>query len=120
MTYLSNMYDTYPYYTEDGINKGKDYKCAKNEYGLLDYKNKRFIIKKHAIKDNTIVKKTYIAFKKNNLAAVICKDIHTGRNYVDNVSANGVHFTGTDKQLSDYVYDLLLKGYNIQDFYECQ
>ena len=114
------MYETYPYYTEDGINKGVNYKCSKNEYGLLDYNKKRFIIKTIPPKDNKIVKKTYIAFKKNDLAAVLCSDIYTGRSYVDNVSAKGIHFVGTDKELSDYTDELLLKGYNIQDYYECE
>ena len=112
------IYDTYPYYTQDGINKGLDYKCASNEYGLLDYKNKRFIIKTIPNLDNNIVKKTIITFKTNTLGAVVTKDISTGKLFVDNCSNSGVVFTGTDKELSNYVDNLYKQGYNIQDFYE--
>ncbi|MAO21667.1 MAG: hypothetical protein CMJ25_13025 [Phycisphaerae bacterium] len=112
------MYETFPYYTQDGINKGSDYECAKNEYGLLDFDNKRFIIKTIPPADDTIVKKTLITFKNNTLGAVVKGDMFTGRSYVDNVYAKGIVFKGTDKELDSYALELMSKGYNIQDFYD--
>jgi len=111
------IYDTYPYYTQDGINKGLDYKCASNEYGLLDYKNKRFIIKTIPKLDDTIIKKTIITFKPNTLGAVVTKDISIGKTFVDNCSKTSDVFIGTEKELADYADKLIKKGYNIQDFY---
>ncbi len=112
------MYDTLPYYTEDGINKGKDYTCTENEYGLLDYTNKRFIIKTIPPPDDKKVKKTLITFKRNDLASIVRKDVYTGRSYVDNISAKGIVFKGTEKELAHYATELMSKGFNIQDFYE--
>jgi hypothetical protein len=116
MIYPFNMFD-YPYYTKDGINKGLDYKCKPNEVGTLDSANKRFIITTIPPADDTIVKKTLITFKGNYRGADTYIDYATGRSYVDNCKANGVVFTGTDKELSAYADKLINDGYNIQDFY---
>jgi len=111
------MYNTLPYYTQDGVNKGTQYECAKNEYRLLDFDNKRFIIKTIPPANDTIVKKTLITFKRNTLGASIKFDMFTNCSYVDNVSSNGIVFKGTDKELDAYALELMSKGYNIQDFY---
>ena len=112
------MYETFPYYTEDGINKGSDYECAKNEYGLLDLPNKRFIIRTIPQADDNTVNKTLITFKNNSLGSIAKIDTHIGKGYVDNVNAKGIVFVGTDKELYDYTSELISKGYNIQDFYD--
>jgi len=112
------IYDTFPFYTEDGINKGTDYECAKNEYGLLDLPNKRFIIRTIPPADDNTVKKTLITFKNNSFGAIAKSDTYTGKGYVDNVNAKGIVFKGTDKELYDYTSELMSNGYNIQDFYD--
>ena len=112
------MYETFPYYTQDGVNKGIDYECARNEYGSLDYANKRFIIKTIPPADDTIVKKTLITFKGNLFGGFAKGDMFTGRSYVDNISVDGIVFKGTDKELDMYALELMSKGYNIKDFFD--
>ena len=59
-----------------------------------------------------------MCIRDSTLGAVVTKDISIGKSFVDNCSNSGVVFTGTDKELSNYVDDLYKQGYNIQDFYD--
>ena len=112
------MYETYPYYTKEGLNKGKDYKCKPNEVGTLDFANKRFIITTLPTKDDKIVKKTIITFKGNTKGGITHRDTHTNKLLVDNCSNDAMLFEGTDKELSVFVDRLIDEGYNIRDFYD--
>jgi len=112
------MYETYPYYTKEGVNKGKDYKCKPNEVGILDYDNKKFIITKIKPLDDKKVKKTIITLKGNLKGAKSIKDVSTSMYFVDSYNVDSLLFIGTDKQLSVYADRLLEEGYNIKDFYD--
>ena len=110
--------DNYETYTEDGINMGKDYKYSAKEYGELDSKNKRWIIRTILEPEDTIVKKFYIALKPNNLSTKLHIDAATGITYLDDTHIKGGLFVGTEKELDNYCNDLIKQGIYIQDIYD--
>jgi len=110
-----NDYDTY---TEDGINKGKDYKYTAKEYGELDSNNERWIIRTILEPEETIVKKFYIALKANNKGSAIRIDAATGMRYADHTHIKGGLFVGTEKELNNYCKELIKQGIYIQDIYD--
>ncbi len=110
------MFD-FDIYDEDGNNLGKDYKFKRDEYGQLDFKNKRLNLKKIPPPDDKIVKKFAITFKGMK-GAVSKRDHFTGRYFVDNGPTEPGFFKGTEKELSKHLDGLIARGYNIRDIYE--